>query len=210
MAMDKTLQAIHDSARNFDLYDEAGEAVATKILDDMAGEADFTPDEDQFGCNGFDGVPLSGAIDTARLAQVPAFQQIHAAIKDLHAQCVEKSKDEKQSADYRALHHAKGLGVEQVLGVINAALEESEARLKAATPAERRAMGSEANTFISDLIAPVAASQTEAESPKRVINVGPSSLDEPNAAPAIINGERVGSLPGMRVVSATAQPRSRN
>ena len=109
MAMDKTLQAIHDSARNFDLYDEAGEAVATKILDDMAGEADFTPTEDQFGCNGFDGVPLSGAIEIQRVwRKSPVFQQIHAAIERIcMRECVEKCKDEKQSADYRHLHHAK-------------------------------------------------------------------------------------------------------
>jgi hypothetical protein len=169
-------RAIRESARTFDIYADSPET--DQLLDEIAGEAE-PPSEDQFGVNGFDAIPLSGAIDTARLAQVPAFQQIHAAIKDLHAQCVEKSKDEKQTADFRSLNHAKGLGVEQVLGVISTLLEESEARLKSATPAERRAMGKDANQFISDLLAPVIDI-------KKPIVVGPSSLDEtPKPSPSV-------------------------
>ena len=179
--VDKTLEAIHNSARTFDLYDEAGEAEAAKILDDMAGEADITPDEDQFGCNGFDGVPLDKAIEIQRVSKSPVFQEIFSALKALHAECIEKSKNEKQTSDFRNLHHVKGLGVEQSIGVFTAILEESEARLKAATPAERRAMGKDANQFISDLIAPVVAPQTEETGPKkRVIVVGPPSEEQPS------------------------------
>jgi hypothetical protein len=93
------------------------------------------------------------------------FQEIFGALKALHAECVNKSKDEKQTADFRSLNHTKGLGVEQSIGVCTAILEESEARLKSATPAERRAMGKDANQFISDLISPVATPQTEEASP---------------------------------------------
>jgi hypothetical protein len=162
------LDAISKTARDFDLNDEVGEAVATKILDETAGEADTTDDEDQFGCNGFDGVPLDKAIEILQVSKSPLFQGIFSALKALHAECIEKSKNEKQTSDFRNLHHVKGLGVEQSIGVFTAILEESEARLKSATPAERRAMGSEANQFISDLIAPVA----------EPILVGPSSLEE--------------------------------
>jgi hypothetical protein len=154
--MYETDQARHDaiqhSARKFDLYDEEGEAEATQILDEMAGEADTTADEDQFGCNGFDALPLDKAIDIQRVSKSPVFQEIFGALKALHAECVEKSKNEKESADFRSLHHTKGLGVEASIGIFTAILEESEARLKAATPEERRAMGSEANQFISNLI----------------------------------------------------------
>jgi hypothetical protein len=178
-----TLQDIHQSARDFDLYDEVGEAAATKIIDDRAGEADITPDEDQFGCNGFDGVPLDKAIEVLRVSKSPVFQEIFSALKALHSECIEKSKNEKQTSDFRNLHHVKGLGVEQSLGVFTAILEDSEARLKAATPTERRAMGQDANQFISDLVSPVAEPQAE-EAPKRVINVGPSSEEKPKSYPA--------------------------
>jgi hypothetical protein len=170
-------KAIRQSARIFDIHSQESELQAQEDVDWNSGDAE-PPSEDQFGVNGFDAVPLSSAIDTARLAHVPAFQQIHAAIKDLHAQCVEKSKDEKQTADFRSLNHAKGLGVEQVLGVISAVLEESEARLKSATPAERHAMGKDANQFISDLLAPVSDM-------KKPIVVGPSSLDETPKPPRV-------------------------
>jgi hypothetical protein len=152
MAIDKTLQAIHDSARTFDLYDEAGEAEATRILDEMAGEADTTADEDQFGSNGFDALPLEKAIDIQRVSKSPVFQEIYEALKTLHGECVNKSKDSKATQDTRTLEHQMGMGVEASIGIFTAILEESEARLKAATPEERRAMGSEANRFISDLI----------------------------------------------------------
>jgi len=53
------------------------------------------------------------------------FQEIFGALKALHAECVNKSKDEKQTADFRSLNHTKGLGVEQSIGVCTAILEES-------------------------------------------------------------------------------------
>jgi hypothetical protein len=163
--------AMKQSARHFDIHSEESEMKAAAFVDELTGDGDETP-EDEENINGFEQVPLSGAIATAQLAQVPAFQSIHAAIKDLHAQCVEKSKSEKESADFRNLNHAKGLGIEQVLGVINAALEESAARLKSASPDERRAMGSEANTFINDLI-----------TAREPIIVGPSSEEKTSPRP---------------------------
>lgn len=143
-ALDKILQVAHD----FDINSYEDETYAA--IEAMTGDGE-TPAEDQFGANGFDTLPLSDAIATAQLAQIPAFQVLHAAIKELHAQAVEKSKDEKQSADYRALHHAKGLGIEQVLGVIGSTLTESGARLQSTTPEERQAIGPKANQYLAEL-----------------------------------------------------------
>jgi hypothetical protein len=173
--MDATQTKIFQSARDFDLYDEAGEAVATQILDERNGEADITPEEDENGVNGFDAMPLENAIEIQQVSKSPVFQNIFVALKTLHAECIEKSKNEKELSDFRNLHHVKGLGVEQAIGIFTAILEESEARLKSATPAERRAMGSEANTFISDLISPVAASEPQPESRSTSSVVGPPS-----------------------------------
>jgi hypothetical protein len=174
--MHDTLNDIRNSAHTFDIFDEASELEAAQFVDEMSGEGDETPAED---ANVPDARPLDSAVEILRVSKSPVFQEIFGALKALHAECLNKSKDEKQTADFRSLNHTKGLGVEQSIGVFITILEESEARLKSATPAERHAMGKDANTFISDLISPVAAPQTEAASPKRrVINVGPSSLEE--------------------------------
>jgi hypothetical protein len=176
--MRDTLNDIRKSAHTFDIFDEASELEAAQFVDEMSGESDETPAQD---ANAPDARALDNAIEILQVSKSPVFQEIFGALKALHAECVEKSKDEKQTADFRSLNHTKGLGVEQSIGVFTAILEESEARLKSATPAERHAMGSEANTFINDLTSPVAASPTEEASPsKRVIVVGPSSEEKPS------------------------------
>ena len=155
-----------------------------------------------------DSMPLDNAIEILQVSKSPVFQKIFVALKALHAECVEKSKSEKDSADFRSLNHTKGLGVEQSIGVFTAILEESEARLRAATPAERHAMGRDANAFIADLLTPVA----EVKEP---IICGPSSLDEtpqPDGESKTdgfvsADGQKVYTLPGMRVVAAEFVPK---
>jgi hypothetical protein len=170
------LDDILQSARDFDINSEESELKAAAFVDDLTGDGDETL-EGEANINGFDSRPLDNAIEILRVSKSPVYQEIFGALKALHAECIEKSKNEKQSADFRNLHHVKGLGVEASLGIFTAILEESEARLKAATPAERRAMGKDANQFISDLIAPVAE-------PKEPIVCGPSSLDETPRVPS--------------------------
>ena len=172
--MDDTQAKILESHRIFDIHSQESELEAQNDVDWMAGDVDETPDADM---SLPDARPLDNAIEILRVSKSPVFQEIFGALKALHAECVEKSKDEKQTADFRGLNHTKGLGVEQSIGVFTAILEESEARLKSATPAERRAMGSEANTFISDLISPVATSEPQAESRSTSSVVGPPSDD---------------------------------
>jgi hypothetical protein len=158
---------IRESARTFDIHSQESELEAATFVDDLTGDGDGdeTPIDD---ANLPDAMRLANAVEIQRVSKSPVFQNIFAALKELHAECVAKSKDEKQTADFRSLNHTKGLGVEQSIGVFTTILEESEARLKTATPAERRAMGSEANQFISDLIAPATP-----------IIAGPESPNEP-------------------------------
>jgi len=165
--------AISESYRAFDINSQESDLDAAQQIDEMSGDTDFTPDED---ANVPDAMPLANAMEIQRVSKSPVFQHIFAALKTLHAECVDKSKDERQSADYRSLNHTKGLGVEQSIGVFTTILEESEARLKATTPAERRAMGHDAKQVISDLIAPA--------TPTEPIIVGASSLEDTPSRPS--------------------------
>jgi hypothetical protein len=171
MARD-VMQDIRDTYRNLDINSQESEWEAQAEVDSMAGDVDETPAED---ASAPDARPLDNAIEILRVSKSPVFQEIFGALKALHAECVAKSKDEKQTPDFRSLNHTKGLGVEQSIGVFTAILEESEARLKSATPAERRAMGKDANQFISDLISPVVASEPEVESRSTSSVTGPPS-----------------------------------
>jgi hypothetical protein len=160
-------KAILESARIFDIHSQESELQAQEDVDWISGDVEETPADD---VDVPDTLPLENAIEIQQVSKSPVFQNIFAALKTLHAECVTKSKDEKQTADFRSLNHTKGLGVEQAIGIFTAMLEESESRLKSATPEERRAMGADANTFISDLI-----------TPSEPIIVGPSSLETPKS-----------------------------
>lgn len=150
------LDAIARTARTMDINSQESELLAQEEVDWMAGDVDETPADD---ANVPDSMPLESAIDTQRVSKSPVFQNIFQALKELHADFVNKSKDAKAAQDARTLNHQMGMGLEAALGIFTTLLEESEARLKAATPAERRAMGSEANQFIAELIQPAATAQ---------------------------------------------------
>ena len=142
------LDAIARTARDMDINSQESEILAQEEVDWMAGDVDQTPASD---ASVPDSMPLENAIDVQRVSKSPVFQNIFQALTELHADFVNKSKDAKASSDARTLAHQMGMGLEAALGVFTTMLEESEARLKAATPEERRAMGSEANQFIRDL-----------------------------------------------------------
>jgi hypothetical protein len=99
---DDVLQQIRDSYHNLDINSLESELEAQRQIDYESGDFDESPDED---ANVPDAMPLENAIEIQRVSKSPVFQNIFRALRELHADFVNKSKDEKQNADYRSLFH---------------------------------------------------------------------------------------------------------
>jgi hypothetical protein len=174
--MTDTLQAIRDTYNNLDLFGEASELEAAKFVDEMSGDGDETPAEDQ---NVPDSLPLPDALNLVDASHADGFTFAKTIAEQMLAQYSAKAEDVKATQDSRTLHSSMALGIKKLLIEWGARVAEAEERVQQSTPEERRKMGV---TDVRDILEP----EPQAETPKRVINVGPPSIAEPSVPAAEI------------------------
>jgi hypothetical protein len=174
--MKDTLQDIHNTARNLDIFGEASELEAAQFVDEMSGDVDDTNPDD---ANVPDVMPLPDALNLVDASHADGFQFAKGVAEQMLAQYSAKAEDVKATQDSRTLHSSMALGIKKLLIEWGARVAEAEERVQQSTPEERRKMGV-AN--VRDILEP----EPQAETPKRVINVGPSSIAEPSVPAAEI------------------------
>jgi len=185
MARD-TLQDIAASASDFDIHSIESEDDAAQRIEEMGGDSDTTDPADQ---DAPDAIPFADAVSVVEGAQSDSFHVFRAIAEDLMTTYVAEGKSAKATQDHRTYHATMAQGIENVLVALSEHIEAAKQRVQAGTSEEKRHLGVNV---------------------KRVINVGPSSLEEPNAEPFHTNdGQSVGTLGGMKVVSAVEIPRPR-
>ena len=125
---------------------------------------------------------------SSKKQQSDSFQVFRTIAEDLMNRYVAEGKSAKATQDHRTYHATMAQGIENVLVALSEHIEAAKQRVQAATSEDKRHLGVNV---------------------KRVINVGPSSLEEPDAEPFSDGQHTVNTLGGMKVVSATAEQRSR-
>ena len=173
------------SARDFDIHSIESEEDAAQFIDEVSGDQDKTADADRAVP---DAIPFADAVSVVEGSQSDSFQVFRAIAEDLMNKYVAEGKSAKATQDHRTYHATMAQGIENVLVALSEHIEAAKQRVQAATSEEKRHLGVNV---------------------KRVINVGPSSLEEPDATPFSDGQHTVNTLGGMKVVSATAEPRSR-
>jgi len=136
--MTDTLRAIRDTYNNLDIFGEASELDAAKFVDEMSGDGDETPAEDQ---NVPDSLPLPAALTLVDASHGDGIQFLTGIAEQKLAQFMAKSKDMRATADSRALFSNMAMGIEQLLVEWGARVAEAEERVAASTPDERRLLG---------------------------------------------------------------------
>jgi hypothetical protein len=136
--MKNTLQDIQDTAHNLDIFGEASELEAAQFVDDLTGDNDTTPDEDQ---NVPDSMPLPDALNFVTASRGDSIQFLTGIAEQMLAKFSAKSEDVKATQDSRTLNHQMAMGVKAVLVEWGARLAEAEERVQQSTPDERRRTG---------------------------------------------------------------------
>jgi hypothetical protein len=172
--MTDTLQAIRDTYNNLDLFGEASELEAAKFVDEMSGDGDETPAEDQ---NVPDSLPLPDALNLVDASHADGFQFAKGVAEQMLAQYSAKAEDVKATQDSRTLYANMSLALKKLLVEWGARIAEAEERVQQSTLDERRKLG----VRISDIL-----EDQPADELKMPIILGPSSLEEtPTAEPRV-------------------------
>jgi hypothetical protein len=132
------LQDIKNSARNFEIFDEASELEAAEFMDGTAGEGDETPAED---ANVPDAMPFAAAVAVADGVQDEAFQLFRQAAQTMMDGYLAESKNLKASQDHRTVYANMAMGIEKLLVAWSEYVTEVNDRVKNATTEEKRQRG---------------------------------------------------------------------
>jgi ABC-type amino acid transport substrate-binding protein len=166
MAKD-VLQDIADTYSNLDIFGEASELEAAQFVDEMSGDTDYTPDEDQ---NVPDSMPLPDALNLVDASRADGFTFAKNIAEQMLAQYSAKAEDVKATQDSRTLHANMSLALKKLLVEWGARIAEAEERVQQSTSDERRKLG---------------VNVAEILEPKEPIICGPSSLEgKPKSYPA--------------------------
>ena len=165
-----------DTYEDFDIYSLESELKAQRQIDYESGEYDEIPAED---ADVPDSMPLPDALNLVDASRGDGIQFLTGIAEQMLAKFTAESKKLTVSADHRSLHANMALGVEKLLIEWGARVAEAEERMQQSTPEERRKMGV-AN--VRDILEP----EPQAETPKCMIDVGPSSIAEPSVPAAEI------------------------
>jgi hypothetical protein len=166
--MTDTLQAIRDTYNNLDLFGEASELEAAKFVDEMSGDGDETPAEDQ---NVPDSLPLPDALNLVDASHGDGIRFLTGIAEQMLKQFSAKAEDVKATQDSRTLNHQMAMGVKALLVEWGARVAEAEERVAASTPDERRKMGVNPSTIV------------EQAEPREPIICRASSLEETPSCP---------------------------
>jgi len=169
--MNDQIKAIRESARIFDIHSQESELDAAQFVDEMSGDGDETHADD---INVPDYMPLPAALTLVETSRKDGFRFMQEIAEEMLAQFSAKSEDVKATQDARTLNHQMAMGVKALLVEWGARVAEAEQRVQQSTPEERRKMGV---TNVRDIL----ESEPQAEAPKRVIVVGPSSEEKPSS-----------------------------
>jgi|SRR5580704_6789667 hypothetical protein len=180
--MTDALRAIHESARKFDLDHNPNEDVE-QFIGDGNGDSNETPAED---ADMPDAMPFSAAVKIVETSQDETFQFFAEIQEQLMLKYTAESKKFNASQDHRTLHANLAMGIEQVRLVWGERIAEATDRLQRATTEEKRSLGVNV---------------------KQILAASPVPTAELSAKPFYVDDELIPTLPGMKVVSAEAQPR---
>lgn len=179
------LDDITASARDFDIHSIESEDGAARTVDEWTGDQDATDPADLPVFHSFS---FTDAVAVVEGSQSDAFHVLRGIAEELMNKYVAEGKSAKATQDHRTYHATMAQGIENVLVALSEHIEAAKQRVQAATSEEKQHLGV---NF------------------KPVIFAGPSSLEEPNAVPFSDGQHTVNTLGGMKVVAATAEPRSR-
>jgi hypothetical protein len=163
--MKDTLQDIHNTAHNLDIFGEASELEAAQFVDEMSGDVDDTHPED---ANVPDSMPLPAALTLVETSREDGFRFMQEIAEQMLARFSAKSEDLKSTQDARTLNHQMAMGVKALLVEWGARIAEAESRVAASTPDERRLLG----VNVAEILEP---SEPEVESRSTSSVTGPPS-----------------------------------
>src|SRR5580658_8859680 len=136
--MKDTLQDIHHTARNLDIFGEASELEAAQFVDEMSGDVDDTNPDD---ANIPDVMPLPDALNLVDASHADGFQFAKGVAEQMLAQYSAKAEDVKATQDSRTLHANMSLALKKLLVEWGARIAEAEERVQQSSPDERRRTG---------------------------------------------------------------------
>jgi hypothetical protein len=175
---------IRASARAFDIDSLESDEIAAHDIDEVAGDQDETDIEDR---NVPDAIPFAAAVSVVEGSQSDSFHVFRATAESLMNKYIAEGKSAKATQDHRTYHTTMAQGIENVLVALAEHIEAATERVKAASSEEKRHLGVNV---------------------KRVIAVGPSSLEESKTSGFVSTDGQHVHLDGMNVVAAKVQPKN--
>lgn len=183
----QTIEAIHRTARHFDLNDAAGVEDAERICAEVSGESygSVTPANDK----NEESVPLGDALTVTQFSRSKEYQSILGVLRDMQASFSAKSEDVKSTQDARTLYANMALGLKKGISAVGEHVATHADRLKQATTAERATLPSDVLALTRgseavDALADAPDGWQEDKSPEPHVGW----QDEPNDEPIVMDG----------------------